>query len=195
MNLLKITHLPIQYQYEMENAKLEVSRTAPSSGRINRKPSQLTINSSNIKVEINNDKARESLNMRKSSSWARDYASRGERAAQQAAGEAVQLGNQLQKIEKGVTIAEVIRSKMIQKIPDSVTVFIPSVGPEIQWTPAEIDMNYDSGSIKMDWDIMKNVFNYVPGKFSIQITQYPSVSIEYVGPTIFNPQSVGQNYE
>ena len=194
MNLLKITHLPIQYQYETEPAKLEMNKTAPSQGRIRRQPSKLSVDSSNVKVNINNDKARESMNMRTSSSWARDYAMRGERAAQQATGESVQFGNQLQQIEDGVTIGQVVRSKMLQKTPDSVLVFIPSVGPEIQWEEPKIDMSYDPGSINMDWQIMKNVFNFVPGKFNIEITQYPSISIEYIGPAMYVPPSAAPDY-
>ena len=50
-------------------------------------------------------------------------------AAYQAIGEAVQLGNQMQQIQDGVTIGQLVRERFLQQ-PTTYTVFLPSAGVE-----------------------------------------------------------------
>lgn len=196
MQLLKITNTPIQYQYEVERAHLEIKQPdiADTAARIKRTEPNLHLRSKNISVQVNTDRMRESMNMRTPTSWARTFAQKGAQAAQAAQGEAAQMGNQMQQIQDGVTIGQIVKSKMLEQ-PTSYTTFIPSVGPDLTWDPAQLQTQYDPGSTQLDWQETKNVLNYVPGKFSIMVTQYPKVAIEYIGDPMYVPPSANPNYE
>lgn len=137
---------------------------------------------------------RASLNLRNTDAFARYYASRGARAAQQAIGEAVEFGNQMQRIEDGVSIAQIVKQKMLEQ-PETYTFFLPEAGTDISWDPNAINVQYEPGSIKFDWQIMKNLMDYVPGKFQMEILEYPKVSIEYLGEPSYVPPSSAPNYE
>lgn len=193
-NLLKITYSPIQYQYEIERARLEAQKPELPKSTINRTDSEMRLRSQNIKVQLNTDAMRESMNMRTTGQWARTFGQQGMQAAQQAVGDYTRFGNQMQQIQDGVTIAQIVQNKMLEQ-PTTYTTFIPSVGPEINWQENQLSTQYKPAEMAFDWDTARNRMNYIPGKFSIKITQYPSISIEYMGDPQYVPPSANPNYE
>ena len=84
------------------------------------------------------------------------------------------------RIQDGVSIGQVIRQKLLEQ-PETQMVFLPEVGPRISWDPNRLEVEYQEGELAYDWKIARNILEYIPGKFQINIVQYPRVDIRYVG--------------
>lgn len=189
MQLLKITSIPIEYQIQIESAKLQANREADLGMRIKRKPSDLQIQSRNIKVRMDTVDMRSSLGLDGAKGTIEKAAQRGKRAGVKAVAQYVQDGNQM---EKGVSIKELVANRMLEQ-PGSITVFLPSTGPSISWEPAQIQMKYNPTKLNFDWQMLRNSMEFVPGKFQLQILQYPRVDIEYLGEPNYVPPSANPN--
>ena len=106
----------------------------------------------------------------------------------------IAIVNQIAQIQDGVTISQIVRQRMLEQ-PTTYTTFLPAVGPDISWQPQELDLNYDPGSVTFDWKVMQNQMDYIPGKFQMNITQYPKVQIEYLGEPNYVPPSASPTYQ
>ena len=168
MQLLKITSVPLEYEIHTEAARLEMKQAQNPSHVMTKNPSGWTMHARNIQVRMDTTELRASLNMRNSMDFARYYGSQGRQAAYQAVGEAVQFGNQMQQIQDGVSIGQIIRQRLLQQ-PETYTTFLPSAGTDIQ-------------------------MNFIPGKFQFEITQYPDVRVEYLGKPTYVPPSASPDY-
>lgn len=130
MQLLKITSVPLEYEIHTEAARLEMKQAQNPSHVMTKNPSGWTMHARNIQVRMDTTELRASLNMRNSMDFARYYGSQGRQAAYQAVGEAVQFGNQMQQIQDGVSIGQIIRQRLLQQ-PETYTTFLPSAGTDI----------------------------------------------------------------
>lgn len=193
MQLLKITSVPLEYEIHTEAARLEMKQAQNPSHVMTKNPSGWTMHARNIQVRMDTTELRASLNMHNSMDFARYYGSQGRQAAYQAVGEAVQFGNQMQQIQDGVSIGQIIRQRLLQQ-PETYTTFLPSAGTDISWQPAQLDKQYNPGSLEFDWQIMQNQMNFIPGKFQFEITQYPDVRVEYLGKPAYVPPSASPDY-
>lgn len=99
----------------------------------------------------------------------------------------------MQQIQDGVSIGQIIRQRLLQQ-PETYTTFLPSAGTDISWQPAQLDKQYNPGSLEFDWQIMQNQMNFIPGKFQFEITQYPDVRVEYLGKPTYVPPSASPDY-
>lgn len=194
MQLIKITNIPIEYSYNVEPARLEMKQAGNPNRKTTREPAEMNIRQRNIQVRLDTTALRASLNMRTNEGFARYYASQGTQTAYQTIGESVQVGNQMGRIQDGVSIGQIIRQKMLEQ-PVSYTTFLPSSPPDISWQPQELNLEYDPGALHFDWQIMRNMMDYIPGKFQMNITQYPKIQIEYLGEPNYVPPSANPNYQ
>lgn len=191
--LLKITSTPIEYQYKIERGRLEAKRDEDLGFRVDRRASDLRIKSDNIQVRLNTRDARRSVGMKSAADEVSDAAQRGRQAAYDVTGQYAREGNQM--AQAGVDVTQIVADRLFNQEPTTVQVFLPSVGPAITWKPNEISMQYDPGDINFDWQMMRNTMDYVPGKFSMSILQYPKVTIEYLGEPNYVPPSADPNYQ
>lgn len=195
MQLINITSQPLKYEIHTEAARLEMNVPKNPQGTVKRAPSQMRIRTKDIEVRLDTTEMRASLNLRSIASWKQVWAQQGQQAAYEVIGENVQTGNQMQRIDDGVTIGQIVRQKMLQAADcTTYTTYIPSEGTEISWDPAQININYDPGSVQTEWQIAQNVMNYIPGKFQMEILQYPKVTIEYLGEPTYVPPSAAPGY-
>lgn len=188
VQLLKITNIPIEYNYRITPGRLELKQAQNPSQRMTQVPSRLNIQTQNIQMRLDSTELRASLNLRTNGDFARYCADKGTRAAYETIGETVQFGNQMARIQDGVTIGQLIKKRMLVQ-PVTYTAFLPSADVQISWQPQELDLEYDAGSLEFDWEIMRNGMDYIPGKFQMAITQYPKVQIEYLGKPNYVPPS------
>ncbi len=192
MQLLKITSTPIEYQYKIERARLEAKRDADLGFQVDRQPSALRIQSDNIQVRLDTREARRRVGLKTAADEISDAAQRGRQAAYEATGQYAVEGNQM---AKGVDVTQIVADRLFNQQPTTTQVFLPSVGPVITWKPNEISMKYDPGDINFDWQMMRNTMDYVPGKFTMNILQYPKVTIEYLGKPTYVPPSAAPDYQ
>lgn len=193
-NLINITSTPIDYKISIEPARLEMKQADNARQKMTLDPSELKIQSRNIEVRLDSTRMRASLNLRKMDDFAQYYGGQGLQKAYENIGERVQFGNQIAQIQDGVSISQVVQQKMIQQ-PTTYTTFIPSAGIDTSWQPAELDLDYQPTKLEFDWQTMKNSMEYVPGKYQMEILQYPKIEIEYLGTPHYVPPSADPNYE
>jgi hypothetical protein len=106
----------------------------------------------------------------------------------------VEIGNDMTRINEGVTIADIFAQKVLGEQPVLFTAFLPSTGAQISWIPHEISTDFSDAEVKFDWEIMRNIMNYVPGSVRMTILQLPSVEIEYIGRHLYFPPSADPEY-
>ncbi len=195
MLALEITSRPIEWEFEITPAQLKMRQSDNPSMTMDRVPPTLSVNhTKNIEVRLDSTELRKSLNLKPINDFIYDAGQRGRDGVQAATADTVWFGDQMARIEDGVTIGQLVQQKLMEQ-PDTYTFFLPSAPYDISWDPAELDMDYEGGSIDYDWQIEKNVMDYVPGSFAINILQRPEVDIKYVGKPIYVPPSSAPDYE
>lgn len=194
MQLLKITNIPIKYQFEIEHSRLEMKPADNPQVDITQRPAQLNLRAKNIQVRMDSSDLRHSLGFRTEAARAAEGAQKGREAIQQAMADYVQMGNQIGQIQNHTTIGQVFRQRMLQQ-PTTETVFLPGAPTRISWEPNQLDIDYQAGELNFDWKTMRSIMEYVPGRFRMNILQYPKVQIEYMGDPMYVPPSANPNYE
>jgi len=194
MQLINITSTPIEYKINIEPGRLEMKQSDNPSFQLTQDTGRMNINSKNIQVRLDSTRLRESLNLRDPGAFARYYGSQGLQTAYENIGERVQFGNQISQIQDGVSISQIVQQKALQQ-PTTYTTFIPSAGWDISWQPQELNLDYQPTEMNFDWRVQKNIMEYVPGKYQMDILQYPKVEIEYLGTPTYVPPSSDPNYE
>lgn len=192
MQLIKITNIPIEYQIQVERARLEVQKADNPEMSIHKRPSKLEINTRDVQIRMDTKEMRSSIGLESASTKIRKAAQRGMQAAQSATAQFASEGNTLAHSEAGVGVREIAANRLFSQ-PETATVFLPSAGPVISWQPNSIKMQYDPGDLETDWRIRQNTMDYVPGKFRMSILQYPKVQIEYLGEPNYVPPSANPN--
>ncbi len=195
MQLIRITSQPIKYNIQTQSARLEMEVPKLPKGEMSHDPTRIDLHTQNARVNVDATELFESLNVRSVGSWLQVFAQRGRQSVYQKIGEEVQLGNQIGEIDKGVTIAQIVQQKMMQSADiTTYTEFIPSGKVRSSYQPYDVSLDYHAGSVETEWQKQQNVMNYIPGKFSIEILQYPKVSVEWLGSPTYVPPSADPNY-
>lgn len=194
MQLINITSTPIEYKINIEAARLEMKQSDNPRYQMTQNQGKMNIDAKNIQVRLDSTRLRESLNLRDPGAFARYYGSQGRQTAYENIGERVQFGNQMAQIKDGVSISQLVQQKALQQ-PTTYTTFIPSAGWDISWQPQELNLDYQPTEMNFDWQVQKNVMEYVPGKYQMDILQYPKIEIEYLGTPTYVPPSSDPNYE
>ena len=73
--------------------------------------------------------------------------------------------------------------------------FIPKEGADVTFDKGVLNINYEMGDVGIDWENAATVpFEFTPGRVSFEVTQMPSVTIEYTGDPIYVPPQSNPNY-
>ena len=178
MQYIDITTTMVRSSLDISYSRLDVKHSFKPEYQTERRPSELSIKSEDIKVKLDTSAIQSELNLKNNTDLALTAANNGRQAVYEAIGAAVRKGNEMAKIAQHVTIADIVRQENIHQ-PESYTVFIPSNKVNISWEPGSLSMKYDPGDLKLNWDIKENEIKYVPGHVKLGIEQYPRVDIEY----------------
>lgn len=193
MQLLRITSIPIQYQIQIERARLEMSTEGNISSKVNHRPAQLRTKSRNIQMRMDSTEMHADLDIKSVGRRIYEAAQQRKQAGQAKTAEYAADARKLE--QPGVDIKQIVADKLFNQQPSSKLVFIPSVGPAISWQPNDLQIQYDPGELDFDWEVVRNTMDYVPGKFRMSILQYPKVQIEYLGEPAYVPPSANPNYQ
>ena len=193
--LLRISTTPIKYEMEIERAKLEYSQDFMPKGTFDTEPAKLALKTSNAKVLVNTYEARKSLGLFNSVDRAKYDAEKGRASISKTTRMYVDIGNEMTRIDQGVTIADIFAEKVLGDQPILFTAFLPSTGADISWIPHEIQMDFSMPEVSYEWEIMRNILNYVPGSIRMTILQQPSIEIEYMGGAMYFPPSANPEHE
>ena len=198
-NLLNITTVPIQVEINIKKGEF-VNPKAGNPDRalkmdIKTKNGELKIHSELPKIKIDTYAARSSMGYGEESNgdMIKKVSSEGFSLAYKGTARIVQDGDQL---AKGASPAEIAAQhnragQTIQTIMD----FIPKEGADVTFDKGVLNINYDMGEVGIDWENASVVpFEFTPGRVSFEVTQMPSVTIEYIGDPIYVPPQSDPNY-
>lgn len=125
-----------------------------------------------------------------------DAAQAGLKAAADATAQYSRVGNQMMQIQDGVTVADIMKNQMLAQTNVTTGIgFIPSVGADISWTPADLAIDFAPASVNFEPKVQKTESVYVPGELNVNVEQYPRVEIEYIGEPMYVPPSANPAYE
>ena len=190
--VLEITSQPLKWEFKTEAARLQMKQSDNPAGKLDFKDMALRIDSKNIEVRIDGTELRASLNQRTMDDYTREAARQGRAGAQKATRDAAEFGHSMAHIEDGVTIPQLVQQKMLEQ-PETYTMFIPAPY-NISWQPNEQSIDFEPADVEIDWEIAKNLMEYTPGSFSINILQRPEVNIAYTGKPMYVPPSSAPDY-
>ena len=193
--LLRISTTPIKYEMEIERARLEYSQDFMPKGVFETEAAKLDLQTRNARMLANTYEARKSLGQYNSADRAKYDADKGMESVSKATRMYVDIGNEMTRIDQGVTIADIFAEKVLGEQPVLFTAFLPSTGAEISWIPHEIRMEFSKPEVSYEWEIMRNIMNYVPGSIRMTILQQPNVEIEYIGGVQYFPPSADPEHE
>lgn len=195
MQLLKITTNPMKYELEIERPKLEYNQDPIPSADMNSHSARLKIEKiENTKVNIDTYEARKSLGIMSVADSIDKNAQAADKHINELTREYVEIGKAMSNIQDNVSIGEVLKSKMLEQ-PELFTAYLPSVGADLSWNPPQLEISFEPGETETDWKINENEFSFVPGNISVQIMEFASVDIEYLGGPMYVPPSASPNYE
>ena len=73
--------------------------------------------------------------------------------------------------------------------------FLPSVGPELDWDPGEVNIRFEMDKLNFDWRVNQTQFKFIPGDIEISVKQQPDVIIKYIGGPLYVPPSADPDHE
>ncbi len=193
--LIEIKTVPIEIEMKVTDAKLEYTR-GTADLEISRANGGLSIRSRPIRLNLDTFEARNSVvptTMRS----IEQYAQKGQESAYEATAIYAQQGQMLLNAKIGQElVTQFAADAQARNIKTNVGLqFLPSVGPEISWTPAEMTIHYEMDKLNFDWRMNQPQFKFTPGDIEISVKQQPDVIIKYVGGPLYVPPSADPNYE
>lgn len=189
MQLLEITTTPVQYEIQVEHARLERRQDHLPTAEVEHTPARVELHSQNVQLRLDSYEARRSLGIERVGDRIRARAQEGMRHVREKTREYVEMGQAMSRVEDGASIKQIIRQKLKSGAGEMYTAFLPSAGAEISWVPNRLETRVDPGQLHYDWNEMRHALNYVPGSVRLQILQYPSVDIRYTGTPLYFPPS------
>ena len=115
MLALEITSRPLEWEFKIEPARLQMRQSENPSMDMDHTPSDMKIRSRNIEVQLDGTALRASLEHRTIGDFMDQAGQKGFDGAQKAKQEAVQFGNAIAHIEDGITIGEYARQKALEQ--------------------------------------------------------------------------------
>lgn len=193
--LIEIKTVPIEIEMKVTDAKLEYTR-GTADLEISRANGGLSIRSRPIRLNLDTFEARNSVvptTMRS----IEQYAQKGQESAYEATAIYAQQGQMLLNAKIGQElVTQFAADAQARNIKTNVGLqFLPSVGPEISWTPAEMTIHYEMDKLNFDWRMNQPQFKFTPGDIEISVKQQPDLIIKYVGGPLYVPPSADPNYE
>ncbi|MGC4019593.1 MAG: DUF6470 family protein [Muricomes sp.] len=193
--LLKITTIPIEYELKVNNARLE-RRNGTAELEISRDEGGMKIKSRPIRLRLDTYEARNSVvPTTKNAIYA--AAEKGQQATYEATAQFAREGQLLLKAQIGEG-SEALQSILDQRNAPATGEFelgfLPKTGPNIEWDPPSISINYEMDKLNFDARIDWGNVEFIPGSIELSILQYPDVSIEYIGNPIYVPPSAAAKF-
>lgn len=193
--LLELTIVPIELEYKTTDAKTEMAR-GTAELEITRGKGGLSIHSRPIRLSLDTFESRNSICPTTVTSI-QQSAVKGQQAAYEATATYAQQGQLLLNTKIGQElVTQFAAESQTKDLRTNVGLqFLPTVGPEISWTPAELSIRYEMDQLNFDWNVQDPQIEFTPGDIEISVKQQPDVIIKYVGGPLYVPPSSDPDYE
>lgn len=184
--LLKITVIPLQLQIKTTRARLELKQ-GKAELNLDHQRGGFKMNSRPAELHINTRAARDSVIPSLSTVISRS-AQKGKQAAYDATAETAKEGQLLVRAQSGDDVLnQIFAQRTSSPIGDFTMGFIPTTGPDINYVPNELNVQYDLDKLNFNWKISNGNLTFIPGEVNFEITQYPDVIVEYIGGPMYIP--------
>lgn len=191
--LLRITTIPITYELKIQNARLEYTNSTAEL-EIQRNEGGMSIKSRPIKLKLDTYDARNSVCPTTMES-VRQTASKGKNAAYEATATLAKEGQILLSAKLGQdALNQIISQRSAMPTGEFGLAFIPTEGPNIQWSEPDLTIEYQMDKLNFDLKIANGNFEFIPGDIELSITQMADVKIEYIGKPIYVPPSAADRF-
>ena len=191
--LIRITTVPISFEFKVNNARLEKS-SGTAELNLTRDKGGLRIQSNNIKLSLDTFEARSSVSPTAIRSIEQS-AEEGKSAAYEAIARYTNEGTILMDAKLNGKALDQIFANRAQLPTGEFTVgFTPSTGAEISWSDPDISIQYEMDKLNFEFKLANGDFEFIPGNIEVSITQYPDVQIEYIGKPLYVPPSADPDY-
>ena len=193
--LIEITTVPIEIEMKVSHAKLEYTR-GTADLEISRQDGGLSIKSRPIRLNLDTFESRNSV-VPTTARAVKQEAQQGQQAAYEATATYAQQGQLLLQAKFGQEmVTQFAADAQTSNLKTNVGIdFIPSVGPEMDWDPGEMNIRFEMDKLNFDWRMNQTQFEFTPGDIEISVKQQPDVVIKYVGGPLYVPPSSDPNYE
>lgn len=185
--LLRITTIPMEYEMKIQRARLEYS-SSKSDLMTSRAKGGLTIENSPIKLHLDTYKARNSVCPTTMES-VRQSAEKGKSAALEATATYAKESAMLLDPKIPNALNQIFSQRAQQPTGEFGLQFLPSTGPDIEWSDPDLSMKYQMDKLSFDIKVANGNFEFIPGTIEMSITQMPDVNIEYLGKPLYVPPS------
>ena len=147
--LIEITNVPIEIEMKVSHAKLEYTR-GTAELEISRDNGGLSIKSRPIRLNIDTFEARNSV-VPTAVRSIQQSAEKGRQAAYQATATYAQQGELLLKTQIGEELVTQFAADAAAKdVKTNIGIqFLPSVGPELDWDPGEVNIRFEMDKLKI----------------------------------------------
>ena len=193
--LIEITNVPIEIEMKVSHAKLEYTR-GTAELEISRDNGGLSIKSRPIRLNIDTFESRNSV-VPTAVRSIQQSAEKGRQAAYQATATYAQQGELLLKTQIGEELVTQFAADTGAKdVKTNIGIqFFPSVGPELDWDPGEVNIRFEMDKLNFDWRVNQTQFKFIPGDIEISVKQQPDVIIKYIGGPLYVPPSADPDHE
>ncbi len=192
--LIKITTIPIEYEFKISNAKFE-RRSSTAELEISRNEGGgMQIKSRPIRLNLDTYEARNSV-VPTTKTAIYQAAQKGQNAAYEATAQFASEGKMLLRAKVGSeALSNLFEQRAEQPKGDFKMGFIPTTGPNIEWEPPEISIQYEMDKLNFDTKVANGNIQFVPGSIELVINQLPDVQIDYIGDPIYVPPSAAEMF-
>lgn len=184
--LLKITTTPMEYELKIQRARLEYS-SSKSEVINNHIKGGFTMKNHPIKLHLDTYDARNSVCPTTAES-VRQAASKGKSAAMEATAAYAKESAMLLSPNSNA-LNQIFSQRSQQPTGEFGLRFIPTTGPEIEWSDPDLSMQYQMDKLSFDIKVANGNFEFIPGRVEMSITQMPDINIEYIGKPLYVPPS------
>ena len=191
--LIRITTVPISFEFKVNNARLEKS-SGTAELNLTRDKGGLRIQSNNIKLSLDTFEARNSVSPTAIRS-VEQAAEKGKSAAYEAIARYTNEGTIMMDAKfNGQALDQIFADRAQLPTGEFTVGFTPSAGAEISWSEPDISIQYEMDKLNFEFKLANGDFEFIPGNIEFNITQYPDVLIEYIGKPLYVPPSSDPDY-
>lgn len=191
--LLKIHSVPFSFEYQINDAKLEMQSPDPSYN-LNRQEGGLQLKHTPAKIRIDSTAAKESMGLKSIRTATRESAQKGNQAALEIIGQYAREGNMMMDTRNKNVFGEISLNRTRSTV-ETMMGFIPSTPSQISFDRHQLDMRYQADKLSYDWKTSsKPKTNYTPASIDFKVKNYARVEIEYTGGPIYAPPSSSPDY-
>lgn len=195
--MIELQIIPAQIELRKTEAKIEYTN-AKVQQQMSRKKGGLEITTKAAKVHVDTYQCRRSIgdSFMNVKDHIKEYANKGNSAAQNATATYASRGQQLLKVKNGEElITRFAKADSFKNVKMNIGIdFIPKVAPQVTVEPGQIDIHFEADQLSFDWKNTEQQLHFTPGKIEVQMVQRPDVIVRYVGGPVYVPKSADPNY-